>query len=188
MASDRFCPVLLRNATVYGPSPRMRFDLLPNNLAGLAHTRGRIELLSDGSPQRPLVHIEDVCLAIETALSADRETVHNEVFNIGADQANYSVLSVAQAVARVYPKCPIFPGKPSADKRSYTVSFEKARDRLGFQPAWDLERGMHELKNVFEAVGLSSERFEDPVFTRVKQIQALRQELRLDKHLYWLMA
>jgi nucleoside-diphosphate-sugar epimerase len=188
LASESFSPVLLRNATVYGPSPRMRFDLLPNNLAGLAHTRGRIELISDGTPRRPLIHIEDVCLATELVLKAARQSVHNQVFNVGADEANYSVLSVAQTIAKIYPGCPVERGPASADRRSYFVSFGKIRDRLGFQPEWNLERGVVELQAIFRRSGLSAARFEAPAFNRVKQIRALRQENRLDERLFWTAA
>jgi nucleoside-diphosphate-sugar epimerase len=186
LADSGFAPVLLRNATVYGPSPRMRFDLLANNLAGLAHTRRRIELISDGSPRRPLVHIEDVCRATELALCAPAEAVSAETFNVGDEAGNYSVLAIAEAVRSVYPDCPVVPGPSISDKRSYTVAFRKIRERLGFEPRWHLEQGVAELRALFERVRLTPERFAAPAFTRVRQIRALREAGRVDARLFWL--
>lgn len=104
MADDSFSPVFLRNATAYGPSPRMRFDLVLNNLAGLAWTTGEIRMTSDGTPWRPLVHVLDICQAIACCLEAPREAVHNQIFNVGCDEENYRVREIASIVARVFPR------------------------------------------------------------------------------------
>jgi len=151
----------------------------------LAHTRSRIELTSDGTPMRPLVHVEDLCRATVLLLAAPREVVHRQTFNIGGDAGNHSVLSVAQAVARAYPGCSISLGQPSADKRSYIVSFSKVRERIGFEPEWGLDEAAAELRAVYERVRLTPEIFEAAPFTRLKQIRLLRETGRLDERLFW---
>jgi nucleoside-diphosphate-sugar epimerase len=186
MADDRFSPTFLRNATAYGPSPRMRFDLVVNNLAGYAWTTREIKMTSDGTPYRPLVHVADICRAIACALEADRETVHNQIFNVGSDEANYQVREIATIVGEVFPDCNVTFGPSNGDNRSYQVSFEKIRTRLpGFRCAKSLHDGVRELLNVFTSIGMSPEVFGFRAFTRLKQLQFLIESGRIDSHFYW---
>jgi nucleoside-diphosphate-sugar epimerase len=130
MAGRDFCVVFLRNATAYGPSPRMRFDIVLNDLCALAWTTKKIAMTSDGSPWRPIVHIEDICEAIACALEAPPEAVNGEVFNVGSTRENYRVREIAQIVSEVFPGCEVTMGPPGGDNRSYRVSFEKIATRL----------------------------------------------------------
>src|SRR5262249_27350824 len=146
MADDNFSPVFLRNATAYGVSPRMRFDIVLNNLAGFAWTIKEIKMTSDGTPWRPLVHIEDICQAIALALKAAPEQVHNQIFNVGDDTQNYRVSEIARTVGKVFEGCSVSFGSHGGDNRSYRISFQKIRQHLpNFQCKWTLERGAHEL-------------------------------------------
>ena len=127
MASRDFSPTFLRNATAYGASPRMRFDIVLNNLCGIAATTGKIVMTSDGTPWRPLVHVLDICEAIACALEAPLDAVHAEIFNVGHDADNYQVREIAQIVAQAYPGCELTFGPAGGDNRSYRVSFAKIR-------------------------------------------------------------
>jgi nucleoside-diphosphate-sugar epimerase len=185
LASSSFCPVVLRNATVFGPSPRMRLDLVLNNLAGHAWTSGEIRMTSDGSPWRPLIHIADLCEAAALVLEAPREEVCSQVFNCGDSRANYRVAEIASAVATAFPGCLVTTGRQSADQRSYRVSFEKIRSLLGFTCRRFTQEGARELHGLFEATGLTRAQFEGPAFTRLKKILELRQRGTLDAELRW---
>lgn len=134
MASDSFSPTFLRNATAYGASPRMRFDIVLNNLAGLAWTTKEIKMTSDGTPWRPLVHALDICKAIVCTLEAPRDIVHNQIFNVGDTSNNYQVKEIAEIVAQIFKGCQLSFGQNGADNRSYRVSFEKINKILpGFK-------------------------------------------------------
>jgi nucleoside-diphosphate-sugar epimerase len=186
MASPAFSPTFLRNATAYGASPRMRFDIVLNNLCGIAATAGQIVMTSDGTPWRPLVHVLDICQAIACALEAPREAVHGEIFNVGHDADNYQVREIAQIVAHVYPRCELSFGPPGGDNRSYRVSFAKIRDQLpGFRCAWDARKGAQQLHEVFERIGIDSDVFNARPFTRLKQIKYLRASGQVDERLFW---
>lgn len=186
MASDNFCVVFLRNATAYGASPRMRFDIVLNDLCGLAWTTKRIALTSDGTPWRPIVHIEDICQAIQCALSAPASAVNGEVFNVGADQENYRVREIAQIVADVFPDCELTVGPKSADNRSYRVSFAKISTRLpGFRCSWTARRGAEELRDVFARIEMSKDTFEFRAFTRLKQLRYLARTGQIDSEFFW---
>ena len=189
MADDDFSPTFLRNATAYGASPRMRFDIVLNNLAGFAHTTGEIRMLSDGTPWRPLVHGRDIAKAIVCALEAPRETVHAEVFNVGDTGHNYQVREVAEIVADVFPGCKLSFGDRGSDNRSYRVSFDKIAATLpGFACEWDARRGAEELRAVFERIGLTQELFESRLFTRLKMLKHLLATGQIDERFYWLDA
>ncbi|HSV48137.1 MAG TPA: SDR family oxidoreductase [Ramlibacter sp.] len=186
MASPTFSPVFLRNATAYGASPRMRFDIVLNNLCGIAATAGRIVMTSDGTPWRPLVHVLDICQAIACALEAPREAVHGEVFNVGHDADNYQVREVAQIVAQAYPGCELSFGPSGGDNRSYRVSFAKIHKQLpGFRCAWDARKGARQLHDVFERIGMDAATFNARPFTRLKQIKYLCVSGQLDEQLFW---
>jgi len=186
LADDHFCPVFLRNATAYGPSPRMRFDIVLNNLVGWACTTGKIAMTSDGTPWRPLVHVEDICGAISCALEAPTDTVHGEVFNVGCDEENYQVLQIAEFVGKAYPDCEISFGETGSDNRSYRVSFEKITNSLpGFTCTHRAEQGAIELRDMFRRIGLDSERFGFRAFTRLRQLEYLINTAQIDEAFYW---
>ena len=148
LADDDFSPTYLRNATAYGASPRLRLDIVVNNLVGYAHTTGEIVIQSDGTPWRPLVHIEDISRAFAAVLEAPRELVHNEAFNVGASSENYRIRDVAHIVEEVVPDTHAsFAEGGGPDKRSYQVDCSKiARVLPAFQPQWTVRRGAEELR------------------------------------------
>jgi nucleoside-diphosphate-sugar epimerase len=186
LAADDFSPTFLRNATAYGPSPRMRFDLVLNNLAGLAWTTGQIRMTSDGTPWRPLVHVLDICEAIACTLEAPRDVIHNQILNVGSTQENYRVRDIAQIVSQAFPECQLHVGAPSADNRSYRVSFEKIHELLlGFKCHRDVISGAKELHDVFAKCKLTPQMFEDRQFTRLKQLQHLLDSHHITSELYW---
>jgi len=186
LADKQFCPVFLRNATAYGASPRMRFDLVLNNLAGLAWTTKEIKMTSDGTPWRPLVHALDIGQAIIAALEAPREAVHNQIFNVGNTEHNYRVREIAEIVGEVFPDCRVSFGPSGQDNRSYRVSFEKIRKHLpGFKCAWDARRGARQLFDLFKQVDMKTEVFQYRAFTRLKELEYLIQTQQIDEHLFW---
>jgi nucleoside-diphosphate-sugar epimerase len=186
LADKTFTPVFLRNATAFGASPRMRFDIVLNNLAGVAWTTGEIKMTSDGTPWRPLVHVNDICSAIELALNAPREAVHNEIFNVGDDSQNYRISEIARIIADVLPNCPLRFGPPSGDNRSYRTSFAKIRSHLPeFQCRWSAERGARELLGLFERIGMTAELFTSPPFTRLEQLKRLIATKQIDENFFW---
>jgi nucleoside-diphosphate-sugar epimerase len=187
LADDRFTPTFLRNATAYGTSPRFRGDIVVNNLVAAAHTTGRVRILSDGSPWRPLVHVEDICRAFLAVLEAPRELVHNEAFNIGLSSENYRVSDLGEMVEALVPGSQLeyAPGG-LPDPRCYRVDCSKLRDTLPeFQPRWTVQRGIEDLVRAFGAWGLSRAEFEGGRFTRIAQILKLRKAGRLDAFLRW---
>jgi nucleoside-diphosphate-sugar epimerase len=186
LATPTFSPVFLRNATAYGASPRMRFDVVLNNLAGLAWTTHEIRMTSDGTPWRPLVHALDICAAVKAVLEAPREAVHNEVFNVGDTGHNYQVRDVATVVGEVFPGCTVSFGAPSADNRSYRVSFEKIRRHLpGFACVWNARRGAEQLLELFTRIDMTAEAFGCRTFTRLKQLEHLIRTRQIDDRFFW---
>lgn len=186
MADDDFSPVFLRNATAFGPSPRQRFDVVLNNLAGLAWTTGKIAMVSDGTPWRPLVHILDIAHAVACALEAPRETIHNQIFNVGDSRYNYRVREIAEIVAEVFPGCELTFGRNDGDNRSYRVDFSKIATRLpGFACRYDAKAGAQQLRAVFERIGMTREIFEAPPYTRLKMLRHLIATNQLDAELFW---
>ncbi|HEV2150150.1 MAG TPA: SDR family oxidoreductase [Longimicrobiaceae bacterium] len=187
LAAEEFSPTFLRNATAYGASPRMRFDLVVNNLSGLAWTTGEIRMTSDGSPWRPLVHVGDICEAVAAALEAPREAVHNQILNVGDSRENYQVRDVARVVADVFPGCALTFGSSDGDNRSYRVSFDKITERLpAFRCRRDVQAGAEELRGIFERIGMTPEIFQHRTFTRLKQLQHLLGTGQLGEELFWL--
>jgi nucleoside-diphosphate-sugar epimerase len=186
MADRNFSVVFLRNATAYGPSPRMRFDIVLNDLCALAWTRKKIAMTSDGSPWRPIVHVEDICEAIRCALDAPSEVVNGEVFNVGATQENYRIREIAQVIAEAFPGCEVTMGPPGGDDRSYRVSFDKIATRLpGFMARWTAKMGAEELARLFERIEFSTDTYEFRAFTRLKQIRYLQRTGQVDGELHW---
>jgi nucleoside-diphosphate-sugar epimerase len=187
LADGSFSPVFMRNATAFGVSPRMRFDLVLNNLMGWAYVTGVIKVMSDGTPWRPLVHIEDISLAALAAAEAPRDVVHNQAFNIGRNDANYQVKDIAAAVNAVFPTASVtITGETGGDPRSYRVDFTKALTRLPqFRPRWSLGDGCEEIAKWLQTGALSDNTFESRLFIRLKQLQycietkVIDQDLRL---------
>jgi len=187
LADDNFSPTFPRSATAYGVSPRLRFDLVLNNLVAWAFTTGRVHLKSDGMAWRPIVHIEDMARAFIAMLHAPRELVHNQAFNVGRTEENYRVREMAEIVAETVPGSRIeFAEGAGPDKRCYRVNCDKLLQTLPeFKPRWDARRGAQELYAAFQKVGLTPEEFEGPRYKRVAHIKHLISTGRLDESLRW---
>ena len=186
LAGDGFSPTFLRNATAFGASPRMRFDIVLNNLAGLAWTSREIAMTSDGTPWRPLVHALDIAKAITCTLAAPVEVVHNEIFNVGDTAQNYQVREIAEAVAAVFTDCKLTFGDSGGDNRSYRVSFDKINDTLpGFACEWSAARGAQQLFDLFTRIDMGAETFESRGFTRLKQLEHLIATRQIDERFFW---
>jgi len=184
LADDRFSPVYLRNATAYGSSPRLRADIVVNNLTGTAFTRGEVRLESDGSPWRPLVHIEDISRAFLAALEAPRDVVHDQAFNVGRDEDVVQIREVALQVSEAL-NCPVtFADGAGPDKRDYRVDFTKIGQLLpAFKPDWTVQKGIRELATDMGRFGLTAADFEGPRFVRLARIRQLLADGRLDHDL-----
>lgn len=186
MAESGFIPCFLRNATAYGASPRMRFDIVLNDLCGLAWTTKEIKLTSDGTPWRPLVHALDICQAIDLSLRADPDRIRGQIFNVGSSNQNYRVIEIARIVASEFPGCTLSVGEPSADNRSYRVNFDKIRKLLpDFECQWTAEKGAAQLHRVFEQTAMSAETYRSDPYTRLKMLMKLKHLSMLDEKLYW---
>jgi nucleoside-diphosphate-sugar epimerase len=186
LATAEFVPTFMRNATAYGASPRMRFDIVLNNLAGLAWTTKEIRMTSDGTPWRPIVHGLDICQAIIAVLDSPLEAVANEVFNVGDTEHNYRVREIAEIVGEVFPGCSVSFGSPSPDNRSYRVSFDKIREHLPtFKCRWDARAGAEQLLELFRRVDMTSEVFQYRTFTRLKQLEYLIRTKQIDDNFFW---
>ena len=186
MMAPEFSPCFLRNATVFGASPRQRFDLVLNDLCGLAWTTGKITLLSNGMPWRPLVHVQDVCQAVHLALQAPAEKVAGVAMNVGSDDQCYRVIDIAHIVAAAFPNCEIEVGPPSADNRSYRVSFARIGKMLPqFRCQWNAQSGALQMKQLFERIGMEEADFRAPAYTRQKMIRKLCDSGLLDEGLRW---
>jgi len=188
LADDSFSPTFLRCATAYGASPRLRFDIVLNNLVAWAFTSGKVFLKSDGTPWRPIVHIEDISRAFLAVLSAPREVVHAQAFNVGRNDQNYRIREIAQIVKETVPGCEIaFADGAGPDKRNYRADFSKiGRLRPAFQPKWDARKGARQLYEAYKALGLKLEDFEGPRFRRIDQLKQLMAMGNLGSDLRWL--
>lgn len=186
LATGTFSPVFLRNSTVYGLSPYMRFDLVLNNLVAWAMTTGRVYLKSDGTAWRPIVHVQDVAHAFIAVLRAPRGTIHNQAFNVGSNLENYQVKDLAEVARQTVPNSRVeyAPGG-EPDKRSYRVSFDKISRILNFQPQWTAHKGAQELFRAYQWAALTLEDFEGPRYKRIDRIKHLLETGQLDQTLRW---
>ena len=186
LADDNFTPTFLRNATAYGMSPRVRSDVVVNNLVGSALTTGEVRLQTDGSQWRPLVHVVDICRAFLAVLQAPRDLVHAEAFNVGSTAENYQIRDVAGIVEQVVPNSRVvLAGQPGPDLRNYRVSCDKFADRLGFQTEWTVERGAREVFETFASHGFTLDDLSGPRTQRLARIRQLLADGRVDDDLRW---
>jgi nucleoside-diphosphate-sugar epimerase len=187
LAGPNFSPTYLRNATAYGVSPRLRFDLVLNNLVAWAFTTGRVFIKSDGSPWRPIVHIEDISRAFCATLTAPREAIHNQAFNVGRSEENYQIRDLGEIVKETVPNCKVeYATDAGPDKRCYRADFSRiARVLPNFKPQWTARKGAQELYQAYQRVGLRLEDFEGPRYMRINHIQGLLASGRLDANLRW---
>jgi nucleoside-diphosphate-sugar epimerase len=187
LADDDFSPTFMRNATAYGASPRLRLDIVLNDLVATAYTTGRVHIKSDGTPWRPIVHIRDIIAAMLSALDAPREAVHNEVFNVGRPEENYRIRDLAAIVHETVPGSQIeyAPGG-GPDKRCYRINCDKIYRVLpGFRPQWTARKGAQELYEAYRQIGLTAEDTTTDRYIRIKRIRSLREMGRLDASLRW---
>lgn len=185
LADGSFSPTCMRNATAYGASPRMRFDIVFNQFAGLAWTTKEIVMVSDGTPWRPLVHALDIAEAFACVLEAPRDAVHNQIFNVGCNEENYCVREIAGIVAAAFPGTTTTFGPSTADGRSYRVSFEKIAARVpAFRCRFTAARGAAELRTVFERIRMTPETFNFRGYTRLKQLHHLLETGQMDDNFF----
>ena len=187
LADDSFSPTYLRNATAYGLSPRLRVDVVVNNLVGFARTTGKVLIQSDGTPWRPLVHVEDIASAFLSVLDAPRRLVHDEAFNVGSSEENYRIWEVAEIVEDIVPDArATFAAEGGPDKRSYQVDCSKiARVLATFEPRWTVRRGVEQLSEAYERNDLSFEQFTGTRYLRINRVRELQEYGRLDDDLRW---
>jgi len=180
LADDSFSPTFLRNATAYGASPRLRADIVVNNLVGVAYTTGKILIQSDGTPWRPLVHVQDISRAFLAVLEAPREAVHNQSFNVGSSQENYQISQIADMVREVVPGCEVaYMEGGGPDPRCYKVNCDKLTRHIPtFKTEWTVRRGVQELYDSYVHNGLTAEMFAN--YVRLPRIQALLRDGRVD--------
>jgi nucleoside-diphosphate-sugar epimerase len=187
LADDRFSPAFLRNATAYGVSPRLRADLVVNNLVGFAYTTREVLIASDGTPWRPLVHIEDIARAFIAVLQAPRELIHNQAFNVGRTEENYQIRDIAAMVEEIVPGSHVtYAEGGGPDLRCYRVNCDKiARTLPEFRPQWTVRRGIEQLYAAYKEHALTAEEFSGPRYIRIKHLRSLLAATRLDSDLRW---
>jgi nucleoside-diphosphate-sugar epimerase len=188
LADDSFSPTFLRNATAYGISPRLRADIVVNNLVGFAYTTGEVLIASDGTPWRPLVHVEDIARAFIAVLHAPRELVHNQAFNVGRTEENYQIRGVAAMVEEIVPGSRVkYAEGGGPDLRCYRVNCDKiARILPEFRPQWTVRRGIEQLYAAYKAHALTAKEFTGTRYIRIKHLRLLLAAGRLDSNLRWL--
>ena len=187
LADDNFSPTYLRNSTAYGISPRLRADLVVNNLVGFAYTTGEVLIASDGTPWRPLVHVEDICRAFIAILQAPRELVHNQAFNVGRTEENYQIRDIAAMVEEVVPHSRVkYAEGGGPDLRCYRVNCDKiARILPEFRPQWTVCRGIEQLFKAYKEHELTTAEFTGTRYSRIKHLSSLLGARRLDPTLHW---
>ncbi|HED36721.1 MAG TPA: NAD(P)-dependent oxidoreductase [Ignavibacteria bacterium] len=187
MGDNNFSVTFLRNATAYGLSPKLRLDLVVNNLVGWAMTTGEIRIMSDGTPWRPLVHAEDIARAFVAVIDAPMQQVNGKSFNVGQNSENFQIKDIARIVGEVIPNCKVvITGEHGGDSRSYRVDFTKIKNELpGFQPKWKLKEAVEEIYKGYQKFGMDNEHFNGRYFIRLKQLEYLIKERKLDNNLFW---
>ena len=187
MADENFSPTYIRASTAYGLSPRLRFDLVANNLTAWAFTTGLVYLKSDGTPWRPIVHVEDIARAYIAALEAPRDLIHDEAFNVGTTTENYQIREIAEMVKEIVPGCKIeYAPDAGPDQRCYRVDCNKiARVLKDFKPQWTARRGIEQLYEAYKNTGLTLEEFEGPKYKRIAHVKKLVDDGSLDHDLRW---
>lgn len=181
-----FTTCFMRNATAYGASPRQRFDIVLNDLCGLAWTTKQIKLLSDGTPWRPLVHALDMCQAVHQALLSDPAKIGGEAMNVGSSEQNYRVIDIAKIVSERFPDCELIVGEPSADNRSYRVNFDKIQRLMpNFECQWTAEKGAEQMLRMFQAIDMTPDVFTSAPFTRLKMLMQHKAAGLLTEDLFW---
>jgi nucleoside-diphosphate-sugar epimerase len=184
LADDSFSPTYLRSSTAYGFSPRLRGDLVVNNLTGYAFTTGRVLIMSDGTPWRPVVHIEDISRAFLAALEAPLELVHDQAFNVGRTEENFQVHELADLVEQVVPESKVeYAEGGGPDPRCYRVDCSKLAETLPFRPEWTARRGIEQLHDAFRRFGLGLQEFESGRFLRIRRVKDLQASGELDEDL-----
>lgn len=183
LADQNFFPIFLRNATCYGISPRMRFDLVVNNLLGYAISKGEVAILSDGTPWRPIVHIEDVAQAFLLAFEAKETLVKNQKFNVGSSDENYQIREIAEIIASIVPRVQVnIANTRGTDPRSYRVNFEKLKS-LGFAPKWNLRKFLKSAVQIFSQRGFTEQDFFKTAHHTVEHYQSLIKAKKIDSTL-----
>lgn len=187
LKDEDFAPIILRNATVYGVSPSQRLDLVVNNLTCSAYTTGSVKLLSDGTAWRPLLHVRDMAKAFILVLKSSLKDVHGEIFNVGANEENYTVKEVAKLVENIVPDSRVeFAEGVTKDNRSYKVDFNKIKEKIGFNTDWTVKRGIKEMYDILESKKNFTEKdFNDKEYYRVKYIKSLIEEEKIDSNLFF---
>jgi nucleoside-diphosphate-sugar epimerase len=187
LADQHFSPTYMRNATAYGVSPRLRLDVVLNDLVAWEHTTGRVYIISDGTPWRPIVHIRDITAAILCVLEAPQEAIHNETFNVGQTEENYRIRELAAIVAETVPGCRVeYAPDGGPDKRCYRINCDKIRRVLpNFRPEWNARKGAQELHEAYRAAGLSFADLERGRYVRISHIQKLMKAEQVDASLRW---
>jgi nucleoside-diphosphate-sugar epimerase len=187
LGSENFSVTFLRNATAYGLSPKLRLDLVVNNLVGWAVTTGNIKIMSDGTPWRPLVHAEDIARAFVATIDSPKNEVNGKSFNVGINGENYQIKDIARMVGEVIPNCKVeITGEHGSDSRSYKVDFSKIANELPkFKPKWKLRDGIEEIYQSYISQGMNEERFNGRYYIRLKQLEYLSQKKLINDSLYW---
>jgi nucleoside-diphosphate-sugar epimerase len=187
LADEHFSPTYMRNATAYGVSPRLRLDIVLNDLVAAAYTTGRVYIKSDGTPWRPIVHIRDIVAAALAALEAPREAIHNQVFNVGLTEENFRIRELAEIVTETVPGCRIeYAPDGGPDKRCYRINCDKIRRMLpNFRPQWTARKGAQELYDAYRVAGLRSEDMQSGRYVRLSIIRRLLNTRQLDASLRW---
>ena len=187
LANEDFSVTFMRNSTAYGISPKLRIDLVVNNLVGWAVTTGQIKIMSDGSPWRPLVHAEDISRAFIAVIEAPKENVNKQCYNVGQTEENFQIRDIAKMVGEVVPNCKvIITGEHGSDSRSYRVNFDKIANELpNFKPKWTLKKGIEEVYEAYKKYGMDDDKFNGKYFIRLKELQYLMENKKIDNKLIW---
>ncbi len=188
LANSKFSPTFMRNATAYGASPRLRLDIVLNDLVASASATGRVHIKSDGTPWRPIIHIRDIMAAALAALEAPREAIHNQIFNVGLTEENYRIRDLAEIVQGIVPGCRVeYAADGGPDPRCYRINCDKIRRLLrGFRPQWTARKGAQELYDAYRAAGLGADDIEGGRYVRIRHVRRLLEAGQLDGRLRWL--